>query len=437
MLNPKGQQMKNPIQPDCCDTSGFAPEHLNQSCFCITLDRNELGRALDTAASEPGFHDRIAANQPHLFSNVPVFLPARALMAMQDIVAAIEEVAQIPSYKATVLGWAPPIAQHDLGPQGALMGYDFHLSDEAPKLIEVNTNAGGAFLNALAGQAQRVCCADAGIGLAPGEADGFAQAARAMFIREWSLQGRTGAPRRIAIVDDAPAEQHLHPEFLIAQRVLAADGAKVLILDPAELSHRDGALWAKGAPIDLVYNRLVDFTFDEPRHAELRSAYLDGAAVVTPNPHLHALYADKRNLILLSDLPRLASWGVGAATLEALKAVPRTIGVTPENAEDLWRERKRWFFKPTRGHASKGVYRGEKLTTRVWAEILAADYVAQAYSPPSERQIAIDGRPQTRKLDVRLYTYDGEVLLSAARLYQGQATNLRTPGGGFAPLFVV
>jgi hypothetical protein len=286
-------------------------------------------------------------------------------------------------------------------------------------------------------KAPRVCCADAGIGLAPGEAEAFAGAARDMFAREWSLQGHAGALGRMAIVDDGPVEQHLFPEFLIAQRMLAAHGVEVLILDPADLVYRDGVLSAAGAPIDLVYNRLVDFGLDEPRHAALRQAYLDGAVVLTPNPHQHALYADKRDLILFSDLPTLAAWGVGAPTLEALKAVPRTIGVTPENAEALWRERKRWFFKPTRGHASKGVYRGEKLTTRVWSEILAADYVAQAYSPPSERQIEIDGRPQTRKLDVRLYTYDGDVLLSAARLYQGQATNLRTPGGGFAPLFVV
>lgn len=408
---------------------------LNAGCFCRTLDEAALLAAL--RANLGDLAAPMLEARPHLFSRTPVFVSAGEVAELRAVVAAIEAVVRNPAYQRAALAWAPPIAARDFGPRGVLMGYDFHLTTQGARLIEVNTNAGGAFLNALAGQAQRVCCADVGIGLAPGEADGFAQAARAMFIREWSLQGRTGAPRRIAIVDDAPAEQHLHPEFLIAQRVLAADGAKVLILDPAELSHRDGALSAKGAPIDLVYNRLVDFAFDEPRHAELRSAYLDGAAVVTPNPHLHALYADKRNLILLSDLPRLASWGVGAATLEALKAVPRTIGVTPENAEDLWRERKRWFFKPTRGHASKGVYRGEKLTTRVWAEILAADYVAQAYSPPSERQIAIDGRPQTRKLDVRLYTYDGEVLLSAARLYQGQATNLRTPGGGFAPLFVV
>lgn len=408
---------------------------LNEGCFCRTLDESALHDALRRELGD--LAGPMLEARPHLFSRTPVFLSAAEVAALRAVVLAIEEVVRNRAYRRAALAWAPPVAARDFGPRGALMGYDFHLTTQGPRLIEVNTNAGGAFLNALAAQAQRVCCADAGVGLAAGEADAFAEAARRMFAHEWSHQGRSGAPRRIAIVDDAPAEQHLYPEFLIAQRVLAADGAEVLILDPAELVYRDGALSVEGAPIDLVYNRLVDFTLDEPRHAELRRAYLDGAVVVTPNPHLHALYADKRDLVLFSDLATLAAWGVSAPALEALKAVPQTVQVTAERAEALWRERRTWFFKPTRGHASKGVYRGEKLTTRVWAEILAADYVAQRYSPPSERRIAIDGRPETRKLDVRLYTYDGDVLLSAARLYQGQATNLRTPGGGFAPLFVV
>jgi hypothetical protein len=38
-------------------------------------------------------------------------------------------------------------------------------------------------------------------------------------------------------------------------------------------------------------------------------------------------------------------------------------------------------------------------------------------------------------MDLRNYVYDGEVQLVAARLYQGQTTNFRTPGGGFAPVF--
>jgi hypothetical protein len=410
-------------------------ERLNQGCFCRTLDQAALDEALRRELGE--LAAPMLEARPHLFSRSPVFLSAAEVAALRSVVAAIEEVARNPAYQRAALAWAPQIAQHDFGPRGALMGYDFHLTPEGPRLIEVNTNAGGAFLNALSAQAQRVCCADAGIGLAEGEAEAFAEAARHMFAREWRAQGKSGAPRRIAIVDDAPAAQYLYPEFLLAQRMLAAGGAEILILDPAELVYADGGLSGPGGPIDLVYNRLVDFSLEEPTHGELRRAYVDGRVVVTPNPHVHALYADKRDLILLSDSSSLAAWGLSPPALAALKAVPRTIRVTPENADELWRERKQWFFKPTRGHASKGVYRGEKLTTRVWADIVAADYVAQAFAPPSERQIAIDGRPESRKLDVRLYTYDGEVLLSAARLYQGQATNLRTPGGGFAPLFVV
>jgi hypothetical protein len=39
------------------------------------------------------------------------------------------------------------------------------------------------------------------------------------------------------------------------------------------------------------------------------------------------------------------------------------------------------------------------------------------------------------KFDRRAYTYDGAVQWVAARLYQGQTTNFRTPGGGFAPVY--
>jgi len=95
------------------------------------------------------------------------------------------------------------------------------------------------------------------------------------------------------------------------------------------------------------------------------------------------------------------------------------------------------FFKPFGGHGSKAVYRGDKVTKRVWAEIVRGGYVAQDFAAPSERMIKLDGMPERRKTDVRFYTYEGRVLLTAARLYQGQATNLRTPGGGFAPVFAI
>ena len=41
------------------------------------------------------------------------------------------------------------------------------------------------------------------------------------------------------------------------------------------------------------------------------------------------------------------------------------------------------------------------------------------------------------KIDLRNYAYRGRVQLLTARLYQGQTTNFRTPGGGFAPVLTV
>ncbi len=64
-------------------------------------------------------------------------------------------------------------------------------------------------------------------------------------------------------------------------------------------------------------------------------------------------------------------------------------------------------------------------------------YVAQAFAAPGARAMLADGVPVSRKMDVRLYTYADKTLLVAARLYQGQTTNFRTPGGGFAPVFAV
>lgn len=333
-----------------------------------------------------------------------------------------------------MLGWAPPIARTNPGPAGALMGYDFHSGERGPVLIEINTNAGGAFLNAALAGAQQACCA--GTVKAGGDlVTRFAERAAAMFAREWRQQCGTGSPATIAIVDEDPQQQHLLPEFLLAQAMLERRGFEVLLADPRQLAARDGALWHGERKIDLVYNRLVDFALEQPANAALRTAYVNGEVVVTPNPHVHAVMADKRNLTLLSDPAALRALGLDEDAIAVLEAgVPRTVAVVPEKAEALWADRRHLFFKPARGYGSKATYSGAKLTRRVWEEIVAGGYVAQAFAPPGRRRVLRDGVPVELKVDVRLYTYAGAVLLVAARLYQGQTTNMRTAGGGFAPV---
>ena len=409
-------------------------DRLNKNCFCVTLDLPSLREALEQETGEPAFFETFIRPKAHLFSQVPVFLSATAVDEMRAIVVAVETTAQLAAYKAAVLSWAPEIARADHGPLGALMGYDFHLGEDGPRLIEINTNAGGAFLNAFLARAQRACCAEMDI---PATPQSFEDAAFRMFQEEWLRQRGTGAPQRIAIVDDSPPEQYLYPEFVLARQVLAARGIDAVIADAGHLRYEDGRLSLDGKTIDLVYNRITDFAFDQPEHKALQEAYRDDAVVVTPNPHNHALLADKRNLSLLSNPATLEAWGVDPGIRAQLAAVPRTVLVDPDNADALWKSRKDLFFKPTGGHGGKAVYRGDKLTKGVWAEIAGGEYVAQTLVRPSERMIKIDEIPQTRKMDVRLYTYDGQVLLVAARLYQGQTTNFRTPGGGFAPVFVI
>jgi hypothetical protein len=126
-------------------------ERLNRECFCITPDRDALCKAVEREVGDPDFCEIFIKTRPHLFSNVPVFLSESDIAGMRRVVRAVEAVARLPGYRNAVLSWAPEVARRDHGPLGVFMGYDFHLAGDGPKLIEVNTNAGGAFLNAFAG----------------------------------------------------------------------------------------------------------------------------------------------------------------------------------------------------------------------------------------------------------------------------------------------
>jgi hypothetical protein len=412
-------------------------DKLNAGCFCTTLDRNKLLQHLKTGTGHEKMWAELQLTHPHLFASTPTFVSEHDLLRMLATVQAVERISRLEAYRQQVLSYAPEIARRDFGPLGVFMGYDFHLTPNGPKLIEINTNAGGAFLNAALLNAQRACCKEMNDHFLLPVGESFETAMAAMFKNEWRLQESTAQLRTMVIVDTKPEQQYLYPEFILAKAMLERHDIDVQICDPAKLTFSDGSLQAGGRIIDLVYNRLVDFTFEKSEHDALRKAYAAGAVAVTPGPHHHALLANKRNLIILSEPETLRSMGADAVDISALTAVPCTQAVTPENMPRLWSERKRLFFKPLSGHGGKAVYRGDKITKSTWAEIARGDYIAQELVAPGERMVKINEARQSRKMDVRLYTYNGNLLIAAARLYQGQTTNFRTPGGGFAPVFIV
>ena len=371
--------------------------------------------------------DKLRAQQPQLFSAAAIAVDAATLEAMAEVIAAIEAVVALPAWQSRVLAWAPEIARRPVAARGVFLGYDFHLTEEGPKLIEINTNAGGGLINTY-------------LLAAHGQADKAARVKDAfvdMFREEWRLERGEAPLQRIAIVNENPDEQFLAPEFALFKELFEQHGIAAVIADPRDLVRAGDRLLCGGEPVNLIYNRLTDFALDATVNAGLRAAFETGDVVLTPHPRAHALYADKRNLMLLSDDAALTALGVDAATSAVLLAgVPQTVAVNPEKEAVFWAGRKRWFFKPPAGFGSRAAYRGDKLTKRVFEEILHGGYIAQEIAPPSEHVVMVGDSEQRMKADIRCFVYDRRIQLVAARLYQGQTTNFRTPGGGFAPVFV-
>ncbi len=354
----------------------------------------------------------------NFFANSAVVVSETVLEQQHEIITAIEHVIALPAYQNHVLNYAPSTAHFVPKARGVFFGYDFHIDENGDlKLIEINTNAGGALLNALRFNVNETQFIE-------------------MFQDEWLLSRDSQPLSTIAIVDESPEQQYLYAEFVLFQQLFEQHSIHAIICAPEALRYHSQQLWHQNTSIDLVYNRLTDFALLEPNQQALATAYLADNVVITPHPRAHALYADKRNLTVLSNAAMLETLGVDEKTRHILiNGIAPTILVEAQNAECLWAGRKQLFFKPAKGYGSKATYRGDKLTKRVFGEILANDYVAQTFVPPSTQQLQINDQLETFKVDLRAYVYDGEVRLTCARLYQGQTTNFRTMGGGFAPVF--
>lgn len=421
------------------ETRQTEAERFNKNCFCTTADVPALHRWLENHLRDRGLEQPLVQTHAHLFSASPVFVARSSLTEMRAIITAVEAAVGSSAVRAHLLAGAPPNARVPARARGGLMSYDFHVGDTGPKLIEINTNAGGAMLAAALRRAQRACCAEVEQ-LAPESPSGESvdEGLWQVFVREWRRARGAMPLGRIAIVDDRPREQYLYPEFLLYARLFESHGVEAMIAAPDELQFRGDSLWHGERRVDLVYNRLTDFYLAEPAHVAVRAAHEADAAVIIPHPQAHALYANKRNLAVLSDPNALAALAVPEDTIRTLtNGIPRTVLVSADDADRWWVERKRWFFKPATGYGSRGSYRGDKLTRKTFREIIAGDYVAQAVVPPEERRTASAPEQRSLKVDLRVFAYDGEPLSIAARLYQGQTTNFRTPGGGFAPVYVL
>ncbi|MBF0370370.1 MAG: hypothetical protein HQL52_13030 [Magnetococcales bacterium] len=366
-----------------------------------------------------------------------VLLPRHQLGAMVRCVRHIFHVQGLKSYRQLVDASLPEVARFDPGHDAVMMGYDFHLTDDGPRLIEVNTNAGGGLFAYRA----HFPGFPAGPHFSAHHFQAQSRHQRRMlssFEEEMNLfsQGREPLPRMVAIMDDAPEKQFLYGEMEALKGLFWHDGVRSVVVDPSRLKMGAEGVWHRDNRVDMVYNRHCDFYLETPELAGLREAYLARKVCLSPNPRAYGLLGDKRRLIIWSDAGQLKSLGVADKVIaELTEVVPESRLLADFEPDQLWAERRQWVLKPVTSHGSRGVLLGGKMTRKRYKTLPPEETLVQRLVPPSLTPCPESGREM--KTDLRLYVYRNQVLGVAARLYQGQVTNFREPGNGFAPVRVV
>ncbi len=386
-----------------------------------------LALSYPATEAEFPFRDRII---PTLISPYVLNLPNELRQQAQNIVESFFRLRELPEWQAQSAAQEPKLT--DPGNTSVLMSYDFHVDANGNlRLIEINTNASLSLIVDELHYFQKienVFSADFKTEIL----DSFRQESN----DSQNLSEKSAESLNIGIVDNKPLKQRLFIEFAMYRELFAKRGWRTQFIDPTELDFSDSRLRKTGSPeiaLDLIYNRDTDFYFSAAGTETLRSAMLSKAVTITPHPHEYRLLADKDRLLELSNESLLANLPLSATNREIIqRALIKTVEVNTFDPDELWKDRKKWFFKPRRSHGGKAVYRGSSTSRSTFQSILAGDYLAQEIVPPPT--VLFDGEDEELKYDLRFYVYRNKIQLSCARLYRGQMTNSQSLGGGVAPI---
>jgi len=321
------------------------------------------------------------------------------------------------TYLSRLSGALPPAARIQTSWPSVLMGVDFHLTPDGPKLIEINNNAGGLYI----GEDRWVPQPDM-----PELHGHLEQRLVEMFHAEWST---------IAIMDENVTGQFMYPEMLAYAELFRRAGRQVFLISPEQLQLSKDGLVCDGVRIDAIYNRHTDFYLEGDDVAHIRRAYEKGQVEVNPHPRSYALIGDKSRMV---DWWRdgLLEACVDQELVEQIRAVtPETHQLSELDSEKAWAERKQWVFKPAARHGGKGVLLGKAMSRKRYEALDISDTIVQRLVPASEVDVeGFDGERKRMKLDIRLFMHGEKLIALAGRVWLGQVTNFRQPGSGWVPI---
>lgn len=340
---------------------------------------------------------------PNLFSQHYLQLPKNIFEQVSNLVREIYRIKETEKYQ----GKLPRPEDLSSWPKtpSVLSCMDFHYSEKMGlKLIEVNTNASLYIPLKILSQ----------IHLDPDQSLDLEKLFET-FEKTFNFKNKP----ELSILDKEPQREGLYFEFLLFKEWLETLGINTNIVSLENF---------KNEATSNIYNRLTDFYFDKPESASLKLDYLNKKRVFSPNPREYFLMADKKRLrVLRNDLM--------ANHPELANIIPESLLFSEfESKEEVWSNRKKYFFKPSQSFGSKGVYSGKSISHRAFDDIYSPDFLAQELCPPGRVKLPEGDETKEFKFDLRFFCFQGEIQNWGARLYQGQATNMRTPSGGLAPV---
>lgn len=300
-----------------------------------------------------------------------------------------------------------------------LMGFDFHLTDAGPKLIEINNNAAGLCswktIDWLPQPDMPELCGT------------LTDRLQQMFPPAW---------KHMVILDSAIESQFFYYEMKAYAALLKQAGRSVRLVSPHDIDlNNDGSLSVEGVKIDGIYNRHTDFYLENEDMMHIRKAYMAGKVGLSPHPRSYALMADKRRMVDWRREGFLNACGLSPEAIELMFGIlPDSRLLSDFHADEIWKLRKNYVFKPGTSHGGKGVLMGKSVRQKRFQQMLAQaeNIVVQEYVPAPG--VEINGGHF--KYDVRLYMCGDTLTGLAARLFQGHMTSFKHPDSGFYPVSV-
>lgn len=245
-------------------------------------------------------------------------------------------------------------------------------------------------------------------------------------------------------------------EFACVAAFFEQKGVSAVVGDPREIEKRNGTLFLKEKPVDVLYR---DFQCEEVVSIKTHGGSVEGIEqAFARNQIVSTVFGefDHKSLCELLSNPEFSDYFSPEEIRVARRRVPWTRlveerkTVAPDGKEiDLMpflrENRERMVLKPNRGYGGEGVVVGEAVTVSVWEEALshavskAKSWVAQEQVPISKAPMVVltaNGRIESGERYVTLgVTATSRGVSFVGRCSEGPVVNI-SQGGGLVPVFL-